>query len=236
MPTTPDRLIEISTRHLSHNERLKSYNVQEYARFLKDMKKSIVAQIAGEDFKDMSIDQLLALKKNISFDLKQITGDVKETLFSQIKDLSEYEAKFEIKALEAVVEYSFYLPSTTQLNAAVFKTPLAGIVGPMKGKLLDGIIKDWSESTVEKVNGAITSGYYQGKTTANIIRDVVGTGAKFTGGTLAQVKRDAEGLVRTSLQHAANQATQETWNQNRDIVKGVKITATLDSRTSAICR
>jgi SPP1 gp7 family putative phage head morphogenesis protein len=236
MPTTPERLIEIATRHISHNERLKSHNVKEYSEFLEDMKNSVTNQLTNKDLTKFSRDRLLALEKNIASDLKEINQAVAGTLKSQAKDLAKYESEFEVKALSDVVDYSFNLPSTSQLNSAVFKTPLAGIEGPMKGKLLDAIIKDWSDRTVDRVNNVITAGYYQGKTTTAIVKDVVGTGANFTGGTLAQVKRDTEGLVRTSLQHAANQARQETWNQNKDIVKGVRILATLDSRTSTICR
>jgi len=236
MPTTPERLIEIATRHISHNERLKSHNVKEYAQFFEGMKNSVTNQLANKDLTKFSRDRLLALEKNIASDLKEINSEAYKTLKSQARDLAKYESGFEAKALSDVVDHSFNLPSTSQLNSAVFKTPLAGIEGPMKGKLLDGIIKDWSDRTVEKVNGAITAGYYQGKTTAAIVKDVIGTGANFTGGTLAQVKRDTEGIVRTSLQHAANQARQETWNQNSDIVKGVRIFATLDAKTSTICR
>jgi len=236
MPTTPERLIEIATRHISHNERLKSHNVKEYAQFFEGMKNSVTNQLANKDLTKFSRDRLLALEKNIASDLKEINSEAYKTLKSQARDLAKYESGFEAKALNDVIEHSFNLPSTSQLNSAVFKTPLTAIEGPMKGKLLEGIIRDWSDRTVEKVNGAITAGYYQGKTTAAIVKDVVGTGANFTGGTLAQVKRDTEGLVRTSLQHAANQARQETWNQNSDIVKGVRIFATLDAKTSTICR
>jgi len=236
MPTTPERLIEIATRHISHNERLKSHNVKEYAQFFEEMKNSVTNQLANKDLTKFSRDRLLALEKNIASDLKEINSEAYKTLKSQARDLAKYESRFEAKALNDVMEHSFNLPSTSQLNSAIFKTPLTGIEGPMKGKLLEGVVRDWSDRTVDRVNNVITAGYYQGKTTAAIVREVVGTGANFTGGTLAQVKRDTEGLVRTSLQHAANQARQETWDQNSDIVKGVRIFATLDAKTSTICR
>jgi len=200
------------------------------------MKNAVTNQLTNKDLTKFSRDRLLALEKNIASDLKEINSEAYKTLKSQARDLAKYESGFEAKALNDVMEHSFDLPSTSQLNSAIFKTPLTAIEGPMKGKLLEGIVRDWSDRTVEKVNGAITAGYYQGKTTAAIVKDVIGTGANFTGGTLAQVKRDTEGLVRTSLQHAANQARQETWNQNSDIVKGVRIFATLDAKTSTICR
>lgn len=49
-------------------------------------------------------------------------------------------------------------------------------------------------------------------------------------------RRAAEALVRTHVNHVANQARDQLYKANDDLVKGVRWTATLDSRTSAICR
>ena len=43
-------------------------------------------------------------------------------------------------------------------------------------------------------------------------------------------------LVRTSINQVANAASQQVYEANQDITKKYKYTATLDTRTSAICR
>jgi len=49
-------------------------------------------------------------------------------------------------------------------------------------------------------------------------------------------KRDAEIIARTSLQHVSSQARESVWKRNSDIIKKVRIVATLDNRTTQICR
>lgn len=49
-------------------------------------------------------------------------------------------------------------------------------------------------------------------------------------------RRAAETLVRTHVNHVANQARNELYKANDDIIEGVRWTATLDGRTSAICQ
>lgn len=49
-------------------------------------------------------------------------------------------------------------------------------------------------------------------------------------------RRSAEALIRTHVNHVANQARNELYKANDDIVDGVRWTATLDGRTSSICR
>lgn len=58
---------------------------------------------------------------------------------------------------------------------------------------------------------------------------------EFSGGLMDTSTRNAETLVRSSVQAVANEARLETWRENDDIVKGVVVVATLDSRTSEIC-
>jgi SPP1 gp7 family putative phage head morphogenesis protein len=59
---------------------------------------------------------------------------------------------------------------------------------------------------------------------------------KFRDGILAMNNRNAEAIVRTSVQHAASVARQQTWEQNSGVVKAVRWVSTLDGRTSSICR
>lgn len=53
---------------------------------------------------------------------------------------------------------------------------------------------------------------------------------------LAITSRNAEAVIRTAIQHVAGQARNQFAKQNSDILRGVKIIATLDGRTTAYCR
>lgn len=54
-------------------------------------------------------------------------------------------------------------------------------------------------------------------------------------GIVAKSKRDAENLVRTSVQSISNAARIEHFKSKPDIIKGIQWVATLDSRTTLIC-
>lgn len=58
---------------------------------------------------------------------------------------------------------------------------------------------------------------------------------EYEGGVLSTSRRDANTLVRTSVQNVSNQTLLATYRQNEDLVKGVQAIVTLDGRTSLIC-
>ena len=102
--------------------------------------------------------------------------------------------------------------------------------------MLEPFIKDWSTKEIQRVNNAITQGFYQGQTNAEITRRVRGTKAnKFNDGELAKVNRSNRTIVRTAVQHSSTQARVLTMNQNKDLVKQYQWVSTLDSRTSDQC-
>jgi len=58
-----------------------------------------------------------------------------------------------------------------------------------------------------------------------------------SGGELTKMaNHQVVSMVRTSINQVANAASQQVYEANQDITKKYKYTATLDSRTSAICR
>ena len=118
------------------------------------------------------------------------------------------------------------------LIAATFDKP----VNAFAGKTLDAVYKGFTDTEAERIKGAIRIGYAEGQTNQQIMNRVRGTSAaKWNDGTLAQVKRSVETLVRTSVQHTANSVRQELWAANDDIVKKVEWLSTLDRRTSQQC-
>ena len=78
-----------------------------------------------------------------------------------------------------------------------------------------------------RMQTAINSGLAQGLTNEQIIRNVIGK----TRMTEAQ----ASALVRTAITRTQSTAQLATLKENSELIKGVRFTAVLDSRTSAIC-
>jgi len=236
MPATPELLIEIGTRHQTHLERVKTHDAKAFESFLKAMDRDISKRLQNKDLTAFSRRRLETLTAKVGDDLNAIYDAYRGVYNEQITAIAEYEAGFEIRSLEQVVQYDFVLPTANQLTSAVFTAPLS-VQGPDKGKLLETFYRDWTQKSVTRVEGAIRAGYYQGQTTNDILRTIRGTREqRFMDGLLQMSNKDASMMVRTGLQHSASQAREEVWRKNTDIVTGVRWSSTLDSRTSATCR
>lgn len=128
------------------------------------------------------------------------------------------------------VSVSTIAPSSAQLRAIVDDRPFQG-----------RILKEWasklSADTVGRVSEQLRIGGALGETRDDLVRRIRGTkAAKFADGVLARSRREVETVVRTSVQHTSQFARAATYEANSDLVKSVRYVATLDTRTSPICR
>lgn len=236
MPTTPNSLINISARHQVYLEGLKTSQQKKIDPFLRKLDKEIRDQLTKRDITQYTRKRFENFLNLLNRNMAVINGEFLKELRFSIKELAEYEAGFEIRSLNQVIDTEFTLPSVSQLNTAVFTKPLS-VKALDGGGLLRPYLKSFNRTTISLINNEIRDGYYQGKTLNQILQSVRGTRAnRFTDGVISNVKRRAEGMVRTSLQHAAEQSRQAVWEQNKRVVKGVRWTSTLDSKTSPVCR
>lgn len=89
----------------------------------------------------------------------------------------------------------------------------------------------------DKFANQMRMGMARGEGVDALVRRVRGTKeAAYTDGLMQASKAQAEALVRTSVITTANEARIQTLINNGDVVKGIQWVATLDSRTTPICR
>lgn len=175
--------------------------------------------------------------------LKKLLQDVKDARIAAVKelystarltmgDLSKNEVKFEQKMLQTAipVEVGFATVQAATLKAAVFSQPF-------QGKILKDWFTDLARSDLRRLQQTIQLGIVEGQTTDQIVRSVIGTRKNnYVDGILSSTRREAEAVVRTALNHTSNAARETVWDANKDIIKELRWTSTLDGRTSAICR
>ena len=160
--------------------------------------------------------------------LRGIATDWNDTLLNDLQELANYEADWTTKTLTANVEANFTTPSPEQVWSAIKFEPLS-----LGEKPVDfvSLLDNWKESEVQRLTAGVKSGFVQGLTTRQIVRNVVGAGG------LADVsQRGAMAVVKTAMNHVSTVAKDATYEKNGDIVEGYELVVTLDSRTSAICR
>ena len=142
-------------------------------------------------------------------------------------------------------DLNFTLPGTGGFNLTAAQG--AAITLP-NGDVVSKSFRGLAESQAQRFNTIVRTGILTGEPTPQIARRLVGS---LNFGQLAKTARQqalAGGeltkmadhqvltIVRTSVQQVANAASEQVYKANTDITKKYRYVATLDSRTSAICR
>lgn len=223
--------MSLLTSLISHQiwlQRTASGEVKDLAPFIKEMRDEIKRQVLlfGDDGRSTA--RLNKLLRDLEEALTALTGDWQTKLTKDLKELAAYEAEWNIKTLTANVNAEFVTPTAEQVWAAAEFQPLALSDKPVDfTKLMAG----WGETEAARLVTGVKMGFVQGLTTRQIVKNVVGAGG------LADIsERNAATVIRTALSHVSNEARNETYRQNDDIIEKYEIVATLDSRTSTICR
>lgn len=234
---TAELLIEAATRNAVLIERLKAGEVEKIDPFLRRIDKDLRDKLSRDTLTGYSRNRLEDLLRTIDAMLAQIHGEYTAQLMLDLFDVAAYEAQFEARSLDQVlVNIAAAVPTIQAVQAAVRVQPLS-VTGQDGGKLLDAFVADWTQAERNRVTGAIRMGFVQGETNQQVINRIRGTKAlKYSDGLLAITRRNAEAVVRTGIQHAANVARMETWKTNSDVVTGYRWVSTLDGRTSSQCR
>ena len=150
----------------------------------------------------------------------------KGMLKPKMLELAKAEADFTVAGFDSTVpvKLEYELPSPEMLRSMVLSEPFEGAV---MGKWWQGV----ATGEKEKIQRALRQGLVQGETTPQIVRRL--TGPK---GALAISHHHATAVIRTATNHVSSGARAQTYQQNSKYIKSEKIVATLDARTSEICR
>ena len=219
---------DAESRHQHYMERYKTGEVNSLDSFIVQLEERLVV--------NLSRTKSLTKRSNITAALKRIQSDTLELLTEyttqlgiDLEDFSEAEARFVTATLAKDIERDeFVVPALNQLRAAANARPFTT-------KLLKDELKDFPLQQAKLIRNTVTLGIAEGKSNAEIIKDILGTSElKFKDGVMNTTRTTASRLVRTSTQHVAAVARQETYNSN-DITHYAWI-STLDGRTSPTCQ
>lgn len=163
--------------------------------------------------------------------IQQRYGQISQEHQSTLIDLAEFEGARTRKLINAPIGVSL-------LNVGV---PLSTLKALASDDLVEGRpAAEWWGQQADNLRGrfqqAIRQGAFAGETLDQLKQRVRGTKARnFQDGIMALTSRQAEALVRTSVQSVANAARHETFKANRDVLGGFQALVTLDNRTSELC-
>lgn len=221
-------LISAFISHQVWLQRNAAHEAAELAPFIQQMRDEVRAQVLafGDDGRERA--RLVKMLRDLEDALYGLGTDWSDQLLSDLKDLSIYESQWTARTLAENVIANFTTPTPEQVWSAIKFSPLALDNKPVDFQKL---ITGWRDTEVARLVMGVKSGFVQGRTTRQIVKEVVGAGG------LADVsERHAATVVRTALNHVSTEAKAITYEKNSDVIEGYELVVTLDSRTSAICR
>ncbi len=146
-------------------------------------------------------------------------------------EIAQAEATWQVRAIRsaAPINLELKLPARPLLAELVER-------GPLAGKLLSEWSEDLGIRTRDRIITRLNQGLVRGESVDEMIRAIRGTrAAQYGNGILQTTRREAEALVRTAATDVTGAARMRTFRANKDVVKGWKWVATLDTRTCEVC-
>lgn len=155
-----------------------------------------------------------------------------DLIFKEMRALAEAEPGFIDNILQAnlPVELGTTLPSTETLRRVAVSTPFVG-------RTLSEWSKNMRAADIARIETAVKIGLAQGDSLPAITRAVVGTRAlRGRNGRTQATRRDVATVVRTVTNGIGAEARSLYAEVNSDLISHELFIATLDSRTTPICR
>lgn len=225
---------------LRHQVQLRRYSKAEVRRVLGHLEKSDreivaalrerLARLGGTT--DFTSTRMKALLTDMRLMRAEAIKSLEQSFTTPLLDFAKHEVAVEQKLISAAVpiEIDFATVSVATIREAIYRRPF-------QGHLLGGWFENLEAADQRNLTSAVQMGISNGESIPQIVRRVAGTKElNFSDGALAITRRNAESVVRTAVNHASNQARETLWEGNEDIIQGLRVTATLDGRTSAVCR
>jgi len=226
--------IEQASRHAVYTNRFGGYVANLFDPYVERLKAEIKVILSGVE-STQNMRKINSLVNEIRNAQLSIYGEYNEKdLLKELQDFADLESNWQGKSLSSLIntaDYNVVVSPYNQVWAAVTTNPL--VFPDSHGvKLLEPFIKDIEAKEIKRVGDIVRTGFITGRTSDQIVRDITKSG-----GILDKLTRkNIKAMVRTSTNHTSTVAMQKTMRDNDDVVIGYEIVATLDGRTSSICR
>lgn len=238
MPTANEELQDALIRRQTFLLRYSGTVRNQVIKFLNDNEEAIVNIILSRLSKNEGLVSQIEFRRlrrtieAIDKSRSAVWQAVEAYLVDEMKDLAIAEG-VSIQNMFATVSpvlLDTVLPGNNQLRAIATSQPF-------QGKVLRNWAKDMADADLTRIHGAIQMGMVAGESSQQIARRVVGTKAlKGRDGVTQTTRRNAQAVTRTAVMHVANSARKMFMAENAEVLNGEIYVATLDSRTTPVCR
>ena len=172
------------------------------------------------------------IKAAIRNDIRSGISLSRQQLQSRMSALGVSEANWNKSLMDATwpVNHAWNTPGSGLMRSIIKSKPF-------EGKLFGEWFQRIEKNTQHRIETAIQTGLVRGDSIDQMVSRLRGTKANgFLDGVFQTTRREAQTIVRTSVNHVSNQARKAFAEENQDVIKAIQIVATLDDRTSDICQ
>lgn len=208
--------------------RLDAHTRAEVLALLNEMQRELISEIANGDISTLNKARLQLLLNQTNTLITEYYTRVSITVDATLTSAAASTAQTIVSTMQDIIgeHIGAALPPPTWLARIASNTLIAGAPSG----------RWWAKQAADiqfRFGNAVRVGMARSETTDAIVRRVRGTAA--VPGVMDVSRRNAIALVRSSIQAVAAEARRETFQRNRDIIKGIRQVSTLDGRTSLTC-
>lgn len=237
MATNNDLLVDANTMHQLSVIRFSERAARASLPVLREAREYIKKQLGRIDSIG-SRKQLRELNRRIEKRLIEIYSKYPSILEKEHREFVKGEYKFQRNTLAKAIEEVWAVNVPTQKDAiSATRNTIMSIGAKGAAVSLQGMLQSFPKEEAKRVTNRITAGFFSGETTQDISRAISGTARNnFRDGLMNITRANAFTMAKTGITHLQEQAKQQLYRDNKDTITGYRIVATLDSRTSQICR
>ncbi|WP_448043797.1 phage minor head protein [Bradyrhizobium liaoningense] len=232
--TVNETLVDLYVERAIDLLRLEAGTRNKVLRILADLEGELVAALAKVD--PTGVSQVSAQRKRLTKLLEAVQAairasyrDASKLMAAEIREIIDQEAIWTGHAINDTVQFELVTGGLTRQGLETLASDVMIQGAPSK---------DWwsrqAAGLADKFMDQMRIGVAAGETNADLIGRVRGKDGQR--GVMELSRASAERLVRTSVQTAANAGRTAMYEKNDDIIAALQWHATLDTRTSDICK
>ena len=218
-------------KHLINLERLKVHLANKFKTTLDEIDEFLQLVVFRHEISELKYKEFELLVGESKRQLMGFLVDYGLDLTKDWQELYDYSYTLETKTVDD--------DKADKLN---INNPQFDADSPIKlstqvGVTLNQILAKFGDEQSTKITNAISYAYTKGLGNQELVQVIRGTRKnRYQDGILQTTTRHAKTIAHTGTAIVASQAKQQFIHDNKDIIKGIKVIATLDLRTSGICR
>lgn len=229
-------LVNSIARHQVFLEQFKSgYISDNLPEYLESIQNEYERSLLAKNFQKLGLSGFKSSLTDFKKKLIEINNNYSDKLINGNDELIEEESIFGAELLNNFIDDES-APVAKALSASALSSTIRNSVMSDSGKYPGDTMSDWSEKSADIIVDNIRNLYYQSKTSREIFDEVFEkSGDSYTSPQMRRVKNNTEAETLTMLQYLAEKTRAET-SRRSGLTDGYIIVATLDRKTSDICR